>query len=283
MIKKIRFLAVTALLCVGFAAQSNAAAGPIEITYYYYSPCEGCPEGEALGLQLEHTLSTVASPHEYRLTVKNIFEEKALIEFRSLTDSMLRDGFVPDAPMVRINGAFLFGIDDITNKTAGAVAAIKAGRGDIGSVLSSMSGVEEKMPYFVYFYLPDCEGCKTAAAFFENLQTETVYRIDRIDISEKQLIPLVHCFFDAYHVPKERRKLPIVFYQGGFLQGAEEIAAQMRAVIESGQALGWEGIEYQPKALTGLARTAAWLAPAAALSFLAAFLLIKRYGKRGTP
>ena len=278
-------LAAAFLFFPGFTVQADAAPKAIEITYYYYSPCEGCPEGEALQRQLEHLISSVASRHEYVITIKNIFEEKALNEFQRLTESFMRDDFVPAAPLVRINSVFMFGIDDITEKTAGTVAAIKAGRGDIDGIVSSMSGVDANVSYFVYFYTSPCESCDKAAAFFQGLLTEyeangsaSILRIDRVDLSAAKNVPLVHYFYDKHQVPKDRRKAPAVFYEGGCLLGAAEIEAGMLDAIESGQALGWSDIAYEPKA--SAISAAIWLVPAGIALPLAAFLLIEFRRKR---
>ena len=280
-------LAAAFLFFLGFTVQADAAPKPIEITYFYYSPCEGCPEGEALQRQLEYMISSVASRHEYVITMKNTFEEKALNEFQRLTESFMRNDFVPAAPLVRIDSVFLFGIDDITEKTAGTVAAIKAGRGDIDGIVSSMSGVDANVSYFVYFYTSPCESCDKAAAFFDGLRTDykadgaaTVLRIDRVDLSAAKNVPLVHYFYDKHQVPKDRRKVPAVFYEGGFMLGAAEIEAGMLDVIESGQALGWSDIEYEPKA--SAISVAIWLVPAGIALLLAVFLLIKFRRKRAS-
>lgn len=58
-----------------FAAEEQGDADKIQITYYYFSSCESCEDGENYLLALEGQIEDAISPDEYEFHLKNVFEE----------------------------------------------------------------------------------------------------------------------------------------------------------------------------------------------------------------
>lgn len=237
----------------------------IQITYYYFSNCEGCTEGEAFEQDLRLKLQPVISEDEYDIELKNIFKEEVFEEFLTITNPMMTDTFVPSTPLLIVDDYFLFGIDEIENLAVQTVEAINrkqtnpkniessskldSNRDSTLSALSSLQNIPEDTSYFVYFSVPSCSSCDKVDLFLQSLEDEftvgekmSELKINKLDMSEMDNIPLAHWFFNQYHVPEQKQKAPVLFYQNGYLQGHEEINKKIIEVIESGQALGWENI-----------------------------------------
>ena len=104
-----------------FAAEEQGDADKIQITYYYFSSCESCEDGENYLLALEGQIEDAISPDEYEFHLKNVFEEDAYEDFMERTKDMATDEFTPAPPMLDVNGTCLFGVDDITNKARSVI------------------------------------------------------------------------------------------------------------------------------------------------------------------
>ena len=103
------------------AAEEQGNADKIQITYYYFSSCESCEDGENYLLTLEGQIEDAISPEEYEFHLKNVFEEDAYEDFMERTQDMATDEFTPAPPMLDVNGTCLFGVDDITNKARSVI------------------------------------------------------------------------------------------------------------------------------------------------------------------
>ena len=242
-----------------FAAEEQGDADKIQITYYYFSSCESCEDGENYLLALEGQIEDAISPDEYEFHLKNVFEEDAYEDFMERTKDMATDEFTPAPPMLDVNGTCLFGVDDITNKARSVILEEKEKLRTEEERLGSFRNVPAESSYFVYFYVPACDDCEKVQVYLSNMDKQfaleqnqvTNLQVNYVNMSALDNVPLAHWFFDQYGVPEDRQKAPVLFYQNGYLQGYEDIVANMPNIIMSGEALNWEDIDYVPESQAG--------------------------------
>ena len=121
--------------------------------------------------------------------------------------------------------------------------------------LASFRDIPAENSYFVYFYMPACDDCEKVQTYLANMDKEfaleqnrlSKLQVNYVNMGDLDNVPLAHWFFDQYGVPEERQKAPVMFYQNGYLQGYEEIVANMPNLIMNGKALNWQDIDYVPK------------------------------------
>lgn len=259
--KPLVMLLVLLLFAVGiatpcvYAAEEQESTDKIQITYYYFSSCESCEDGQNFLNSLQGQIEDAISPDEYEFHLKNVFEEDIYNEFMERTKDMATDEFAPSPPMLEVNGTCLFGVDDITNKARSVILEEKENLRTEEERLASFRDIPAENSYFVYFYMPACDDCEKVQTYLANMDKEFVLEQNRlsklqvnyVNMGDLDNVPLAHWFFDQYGVPEERQKAPVMFYQNGYLQGYEDIVANMPNLIMNGKALNWQDIDYVPK------------------------------------
>lgn len=236
------------------AAEEKEGGEKIQITYYYFSSCESCEDGENFAQTLRQQLEDAISPDEYEIHLKNVFDESVSQEFKARTKDMATDDFAPAPPMLEIDGACLFGVDDITNKARGVILEAKEKGLTEEERMASFRDIPAENAYFVYFYVPACDGCEKVQAYLTNMDKEfslgqnrmSKLQVNYVNMGDLDNVPLAHWFFDKYGVPEDCQKAPVLFYQNGYLQGYEDIVSGMPNAIMSGEAQNWADIDYVP-------------------------------------
>lgn len=222
------------------------------VEYYYYSSCDGCAEGEVFEQDLRTRVSDVVGEDEFEVVLKDLSDQKLYDEFMEIVEEKQTDDFYPMAPLLKIGDNYLFGIDEIENHSrAVLMEETGAEKGDAEAAVNAMKGIDPKDSFFVYFYVPGCIDCEKTQSYFETLDKtfyieghESDLKIVYIDMGTIENIPLAQWFFEKYEVGQKDRKAPAVFYQGGYLQGYEDIKNGMVDVILDGSAKGWKDISY---------------------------------------
>lgn len=272
--KRFRVLAVLFLLALftsvfiapaAFAEQKDS--DKIQITYYFFSSCESCEDGENFANVLQEQLEDAISSDEYEIHQKNIFHEDDYNEFMELTKDMATDDFAPSTPMLKIEETYLFGVDDITNKARSVILAEKERRLTEGDRMASFRDIPADNSYFVYFYVPACDDCEKVQTYLANMDKEfyldgnhpSKLQVNYVNMGDLNNVPLAHWFFNKYGVPEDRQKAPVLFYQNGWMQGYQDIVSSMPETIMSGEAQNWENIDYVPSAQEGSFGWKDWL------------------------
>ena len=231
--KPLVMLLVLLLFAVGiatpyvYAAEEQESTDKIQITYYYFSSCESCEDGQNFLNSLQGQIEDAISPDEYEFHLKNVFEEDIYNEFMERTKDMATDEFAPSPPMLEVNGTCLFGVDDITNKARSVILEEKENLRTEEERLASFRDIPAENSYFVYFYMPACDDCEKVQTYLANMDKEfaleqnrlSKLQVNYVNMGDLDNVPLAHWFFDQYGVPEERQKAPVMFYQNGYLQG----------------------------------------------------------------
>lgn len=228
---------------------------PIQITYYYFSSCDSCEDGENIMASMEQQWEDVIDPDEYEVHLRNVYDEGVLEEFNERTKDMATDDFAPAPPLLMINDHYLFGIDDITEQARPLLIEEKDKWVDNPEKrVETFQNIPPENSYFVYFYMPACDSCEKVQTYLTNMDKSfaigqgqmSKLQVNYMNMGDLDNVPLAQWFFEKYEVPESRRKAPVVFYQNGYFQGYEDIVAGMPSAIVDGEAMHWEDIDYQP-------------------------------------
>lgn len=102
--------------------------------------------------------------------------------------------------------------------------------------------VEEKDSVILYFSTLSCGDCLRVKNVLDSLEPEMVLesgsssriRILEINIADEKNVPLLWQLFETYEVPKEEQLVPVLFFEKGFLAGAENTEKYLLEEIKKG-------------------------------------------------
>lgn len=90
--------------------------------------------------------------------------------------------------------------------------------------------------FVVYFSTYSCSDCEKVKEFLQKSGAGDVFELKEYNIAEENYVMLVQEFFRQYQVPKEKQKVPAVFYGESYLTGAEDICDKFSEELADGKA-----------------------------------------------
>ncbi len=240
-------------LCFFAAGQKVLAEKKVTVEYYYYNSCDSCTEGEHFEQEFKENISDVIGEEAYTFVLKDVSKDEFYQEFMKLTEGKRTEDFYPQPPLLKIEDNFLFGLDEITERSRDVMIQTVQGQAGPQKVVESMKGIDPSSTFLVYFYMPSCGDCEKVQSYMDGIdktvyvegQEESRVKTVYVNIGNLEYVPLANWFYEKYKVPEEDRKAPAIFYQNGYLQGFEDIRDGLPKVLESGQARGWQDITYR--------------------------------------
>ena len=261
------FLCIISFSISAFAAVEKEISGSlnektrIEVQYFYMSPCESCRDGEKFLEFFEETLSGLDNDlksSDFKVPVINTFKsESSFIEKcdelgipnnkRFLPMLVIGDQYIQGQQVIEEElGSFIQNaVDDVEQKeSSGSIRVTKST--DISQQIQDESNkplfatvYDPEDAHFVYFYTDSCKDCTKTLDFFEILALE--YSAEKVSIDYKyildpQIMEEWKTYVEIYDLPEEHESTPIVFYNGGYLHGYQEIQDEMQSLIDEGKA-----------------------------------------------
>lgn len=225
------------------------------------------------------TLTDVDQEKPYDVAVYNTFAQANQERFEKMCQEMSIPKEKQQTPTVVINDSYLTGADEITAGLKlmyleqASLAGIKVQKnpdiigensplstettiGDTDNQAESgltfdetdkpFSQVTPQKSHLVYFYTSSCADCQKVQETYQSLSP--TYGNSQLSIDYKNILTtanldLLYALFKEYKVPEQEQKVPIVFYEGGYLQGYEAINGQLVQDIERGKAQDFTGFE----------------------------------------
>lgn len=90
--------------------------------------------------------------------------------------------------------------------------------------------------FVVYFSTYSCSDCEKVKEFLQKSGAGDVFELMEYNIAEENYVMLVQEFFRQYQVPKEKQKVPAVFYGESYLAGAKDICDKFSEELADGKA-----------------------------------------------
>lgn len=95
---------------------------------------------------------------------------------------------------------------------------------------------DPKQNFVVYFSTYSCSDCEKVKEYLQKSGAGDVFELKEYNIAEENYVMLVQEFFRHYQVPKEKQKVPAVFYGESYLTGAEDICDMFSEELADGKA-----------------------------------------------
>lgn len=239
---------------------------PVKLYYYYFNACGACNEGGKFYDMADSALKGIDSS-KYQIIAINVFKDTNPEPLRLFLKDNKLDKEDISYPILVAGSNYIIGYENIERGIRELVQS-RIDNTDFKSVNGrekSLEGYQKQgdtdtdIPaainksdsYFVYFYTPSCNDCNSTQALLKTLAPvysisvggKTVNSspvIEHKNIVEKNSLSQLENLFDYYHVPKDKREVPVMFYSKGYISGYKDIKKNMEKIIKEGQALNFD-------------------------------------------
>lgn len=213
----------------------------LSIVYYYNNPCASCEvEGEFYTLFNEQ-VGDIKDSRNYKIQTYNIFEREAQTNFEKFCKTNKIEN--NQLPVLAIGNEILIGQEQIEqllrekfiqakNTQENNLQISSNKQQDIESTVEDLTGAHLR-----YFYTISCKDCiKTEKLLttIEPIQNGEII-IDKVDINTEEGLQQLYGYFDKYKVPENEQRVPIIFYEEGYLSSYEQIEKKLPHLIREGR------------------------------------------------
>lgn len=234
----------------------------IEVTYIHQNPCESCREFDTFVQWFQDEAVPEGLEEEIEYREINLFQSGAETRFEQICREIGVDPTEQSFPMLVIGTEYLCGEEaihaqagqmlrqNLEGRESGGTASGQGNPGHAAPTAPALrdTAINPEDSVLLFFVTSACSDCAAAKEHLYSLPEswtiqqngETVCSTLQIleqNVSTAEGFRLAQDCFAAYHVPQEEQAVPIVFYSGGYLAGAEAIRTQAEAVLQAGEAL----------------------------------------------
>jgi cytochrome c biogenesis protein CcdA len=257
------FIFFSLLNVPGPAAQSGSAGAAtkrlLTVHFAYNNPCELCRNDMEFLDFFYREIRDVPDRPSIAFQSYNLFHAEPERSFAKLCDEL---GIAPkelELPVLVIGNGYLNGGEKIRKgardlylqqkDTAAVVQAEPAPEPSPSAQVSVKAPVDfpatgPDNSTLVCFVTTACENCAKIEELLNKLPREIIMSDGRatpldiyyFNVAERNGLPAVRLFFEAYAVPEEDQLTPIVFYSNGYFSGLEDIQKGIGEVLSSGAA-----------------------------------------------
>lgn len=226
-IGSIALLGIIGILLIIGIGSMNKTGDIIEVQYFYNNPCGSCNGEESFYEIFNQEVGDLKEHVDYQIKTYNIFQESGLDVFEETCENLQVDDKERIVPMVIVGDEVLVGDQSIEEGMRHAF---------LGKENESDLRVDEEA-HLIYFYTQSCKDCEKAKAVFnenESIQNHTI-ELMSLDIGDNDVLEQLKAYFKSYKVEEKDQQVPIVFYNGGYLSGDEEIEKYLSELITQGK------------------------------------------------
>ncbi|MDR0525985.1 MAG: hypothetical protein LBG90_08980 [Spirochaetaceae bacterium] len=237
-------LATGTLWARGSKEASQTASPKIEAWFFYEELCGSCQDDEDKFLEILREQIPLAEREAYShlFHIFNIYQTEGRSKYQQLTSDLGLDRAGLSPPILIIGGRAFQGYDSIRSNIREAY--LTCGE-DLFSNQSRKTGdrlfedypVHPNSRTLVYFYRVTCEECGKVTPLIDALPEiigDRRIEVLRMNTRSGNNGERIAAFFEAWGVPDQDRKVPIVFFADSYLAGSEAIAEGLRSrLIES--------------------------------------------------
>lgn len=251
--------AALVLLICGCSRTEPTPELPEEITLYYFhdTVCGSCDGAERFYDLASQELAGVRERYPYRIVVANVYETEGRDLYGQVTDELGLDRDSLSLPLMIAGGKVYSGLDTIGDNLQEAYLVAGEDLFDRGMVynpkikntgdtLFENFAPDPKKATLLYFYRITCEECGQTAPVIDALPAAVTVdgrkvevEILRINTRSGNNGERITALFEAYQVPQEDQKVPIVFLAQGYLAGYDAIFSEAVSRLEAGDGMGF--------------------------------------------
>lgn len=224
------------------ASAADQAFPEITIYFYYSNPCGSCNEEGKFYTKFDTLVGQEKEGITPEFNCYNVFQTSGEDKFNSACAALNIPEDKRNTPMVVIDGKPLIGDDEINTSLKSVFVAAK------NRILLESQVKSNKIYKLIYFFVSPCNECAEVKQFLSTLPTvmtvtsngaqfECSVDIQSYNVAETENLQLVKQYFETYHVPDDKQKVPIVFLKDGYLSGKDEIESGLSKSIETGRCI----------------------------------------------
>lgn len=246
--KRIFVIAVLVLLLLPaiagcFSVRAGNSGVAVKVEYYYFNACAACNKKAEITEDINKILSPVKGSTVIDLQMINIFNSGNYDVFLDACKNAHIANPNMNDPHVFVNGKCLSGDEEIGQKLP---ALFLEAKDAAEPATAPDAGPNDSV--LVYFYVSPCKDCDEIGAWLDKLNKE--YTVDnngrsiqsrivvrKYNVAQAQNFELVRNYFNAYDVPSEKQKVPLMFLDKKYLSGVKDIENNLLPEIERGGAL----------------------------------------------
>lgn len=233
------------------AAENHEAdsAAVREVELFLYSPCESCREEETFYAQVLGSLGEKqdkASIHVY-----NVFQTSAMKKLEKRMEELDEETDLSMLPVAIVEDKIFSGTYEEIGKQIASVFSkekqnwteqegrrqkeeVKKQEKSIADSLEQLKKSGNTAPVFVLFTTISCDSCQTVEDFFGDLKNGSdgyisgsrEFELVSGSILETENLELLNRLFEYFRIPAEEQKVPILFWEQGYLSGEKKICQE---------------------------------------------------------
>lgn len=194
----------------------------VDVQYFFYNPCGACNTEEEFISMFNEKLGDIKKQSNYNIVTYNTFKvgtEKFERECNRIK--------IPKEQ--RIQPMLIIGEQWISGDTS-----INEGIYSAFSTTVNTVNVEKGKSYIRYYYTASCEDCQETKVILDKIKVEYPNTlIEHLNIVDKENILEIQNLFEKFDVPENKRQVPIIFFEKGYLSGYEEIENNIEKTINN--------------------------------------------------
>lgn len=240
MIKSRRIITILIIIFLARISVSVQAEEVLSIVYYYNNPCASCEVEKEFYTLFNEQVGDIKDNRNYKIQTYNIFESTAKANFEQFCKiNKIEDTQVP---VLAIGDEILIGQEEIEqllrekfiqakNAQEYILQSSSNKQEDLEATIENLTGVHLK-----YFYTLGCKDCiKTEKLLttIEPIQNGEII-VQKVDINTEEGLKQLYGYFEKYKVPEKEQRVPIIFYEEGYLSSYGQIEKELPYLIREG-------------------------------------------------
>lgn len=233
----------------------KAGENKLEIQFFYNNACASCKEED----KIFEIFNRCLTPEEksrvtYEIRTYNTFQLEDKMKFdevcKTADEEQVEKGRLPvlivgtrwiwgyEDIEKNLKEAFFSGSEDSDEDPKGTKEVTGETDTDIITLLAELKSKNRKpnQNFVVYFSTYSCSDCEKVKDFLQEKGAGDAFELKEYNIADENYVLLVQEFFRQYQVPKEKQKVPAVFYGESYLTGAEDICDNFSEKLDGGWA-----------------------------------------------
>ena len=232
----------------------EGSAAVREVELFLYSPCESCREEETFQSQVLQSLGE--QQNKVSIRVYNVFQTSGMNKLEKRMEELEEEMDLSVLPVAIVEDEMLSGTyGEIAEQIAAVFSGekqnwpeeegrkqkeeVKKQEKSIADGLDQVKKSGKTVPVFVLFTTFCCDSCRTVEDFLCDLKNSSdgyisgsrEFELVSGSILETENLELLNGLFEHFQIPSEEQKVPILFWENGYLSGEKMICQEFEGCL----------------------------------------------------